>query len=151
MHQNCHNICTTLFKQQKFLYNHKSPFLSLFICQIERKFQKLEKNNYKKSSSNSDRQEKETISQKRFLKKFFFKSIKTLIFMKNLEMNFNTSLIIVKILKKFHKLKFTNTSNVIGNILLHNKFSLKSLQPSLSVKSISLKIWVPAQLSLLTC
>lgn len=151
MHQNSHNICTTLFKQLKFLCNHKSPFLSLFICLIERKFRKSEKNNWKKSSSNSDKQEKETISQKKFLKKFFSKSTKIPIFMKNLVMSFNTFLIIVKILKKFHKLKFTNTSNVIGNILLLNKFSSKSLQPSLSVKLISLKTWELVQLFLLMC
>ena len=151
MHQNSHNICTTLFKQQKFLYNHKSPFLLLFICLIERKFPKSGKNNWKKNSSNSDKQEKEMISQKRFLKKFFSKSIKIPISTKSLAMNFNTFSIIVKTLKKFHKLKFINTSNVIGNILLHNKFSSKSLQPLLSVKSISLKTWVPVLQSLLMC
>lgn len=149
IHQNSHSTFTILFKQQRFLYKPKSPFLLLFTCLIERKFPKSEKNNWKKSSSNLDKQEKEMISQKRYLKKFFSKSIKIPIFMKNLAMNFNTFSIIAKILKKFHKLKFTNTSNVIGNILPHNKSLLKSHQPLLSVKLTFLKTWVPVLLSLL--
>ena len=149
MHQNSQSTFTILFKQQRFLYKPKSPSLLLFICLIERKFRKSEKNNWKKSSSNLDKQEKEMISQKRYLKKFFSKSIKIPIFMKNLAMNSNTFSIIVKTLKKYHKPKFTNTSNVIGNILPHNKLLLKSLQPLPSVKLIFLKTWAPVLLSLL--
>lgn len=145
------NTCIILFRQQKSPYKHKSLSLLLFICLIEKKFHKLGKSNCKRSSSNSDKLGREMTFQKRYLKKFSSKSTKIPIFMKNLEMSFNTSLIIAKILKKFHKPKYTNTLNVIGNILHHNRLSLKNHQRLQFAKQIFLKTWEHVLLSLLTC
>lgn len=150
MHQNYRSIFTILFKQQKFLYKHKSPFLLLFIYLIANKFLKLVKNNLKKNSSNSDKQEREMISQKKFFSKFFSKLTKIQTCKRDLAINLNTSLTIAKISKKFLKLKFTSISNAIGNISLHSKFLSKSHPQSQFERLIFSKIWVHVQLFLLT-
>lgn len=120
-HPSFQNIFTILFRLQKFLYKLKSQFLLHFTYLTVKKFQKLGKNSSKRNSSNSDKQVREMIFHKKFFKRFFSKSIRIQVSMKSLEMSFNTSLIIAKILKKSLKQKFINISNVIGNILLLNK------------------------------
>lgn len=76
------------------------------------------------------------IYPKKFYKKFYSKSTKIQDYNKNSEINLITYLIIVKISKKFHKLKFISISNMIGNILPHNKLLSKNHPLSLSEKLI---------------
>lgn len=128
MHPSSLSIFSVWSKTQRFLSRLKSPFHWHCIFQTENKSQKLGKKNSKKSSRNSEKLEKETIFLKKYLKRFFSKSIKIQFFKKNLETNSITCLIIAKTLKKSLKPKFTSISNVIGNTLPLNRSQSKSHQ-----------------------
>ncbi len=128
MHQSCPNTCIAWSRIQKFPFKLRSPYLWHCIFLTENKSQKLEKKNLKRNSRNSGKPVREMISLRRSCKRFFSKSTKTPFYKRNSVTNSNTCWTIAKTLKRCQKQRFTNTWNVIGNILHQSKSPLRSHQ-----------------------